>query len=158
MAVIVPGVVLSFCSKPESSSRSTYVGSCTTIGNRSKIIGRRGCGWWARRRDENRREVRRKGNGRAYRASSPAASKLSSNGKLSPTGVPPHPTVLLDVPRPRVPQLTFAKTPRRVSSCTTSQDLPHNTVLTNHHGRVVNSVSFHRSIDPFVDPSHESLR
>lgn len=37
----VPGVLLPFCGKPESSSRSSYVGSCTTIGNRSKIIGRR---------------------------------------------------------------------------------------------------------------------
>ncbi|KOX73988.1 hypothetical protein WN51_14067 [Melipona quadrifasciata] len=36
----VPGVLLPFCGKPESSSRSSYVGSCTTIGNRSKIIGR----------------------------------------------------------------------------------------------------------------------
>ena len=59
--------------------------------------------------DEKRREVRRKRNGRAYRASSPAASKRFSNGKLSPTGVPPHPTVLLDVPWPRVPQLTSQK-------------------------------------------------
>lgn len=83
----------------------------------------RGGGFRPGRGDEKRREVKRKRNGRAYRASSPAASKRSSNGKLSPTGVPPHPTVLLDVPRPRVSQLTFAKTPprRRVSSCTTDR-------------------------------------
>lgn len=126
VATIVPGVVLPFCGKPESSSRSTYVGSCTTIGNRSKIIGRRGCGWWARRGGGGETGVRSEERGTGvlivHRLQLPRNG--SSNGKLSPTGVPPHPTVLLDVPRPRVPQLTFAKTPRRVSSCTTSQDLP----------------------------------
>lgn len=97
--------------------RSAYVGSCTTIGNRSKIIGRRSAvrgvafGSAGLRRGEGwkRREVRRKRNGRAYRASSPATSKPLLHGKLSRSRV----RTLLDVPRPRVPQLTSAKTPHR---------------------------------------------
>lgn len=114
VATIVPGVVLPFCGKPESSSRSTYVGSCTTIGNRSKIIGRRGCGWWARRGgggDENWREVRRKGNRRAYRASSPAASKRLLQRQAKPDRCPSTPD----------------RTSRRASAKSTSADVRKNT-------------------------------